>query len=288
MSYLTFAMDTCFYTPHGNYPFDVRCEMLAELGYDGTYLTLWNEQAWKDVEKLSQIKPRHGLDVAAVYVTADLWAPADDPDRRRIRHLIETIEGCDTIEIAATRNRQGIGNSDPAGDDDAIRYLESLLEIATARGLRILLYPHINSWLERIEDAVRICLRMDHPSLQAVFCGFHWFAVEGERLFSRLSEAAPWLGQVNLCGSRKSPHGIAGKATIEPLDCGEIDHFALLGHLRKIGYGGWVGMQGYSLGGDVYANLRRSRAALRDIESRLDRHPHWAEAMIATAPDASA
>lgn len=284
MSFPVYAMDTCFYTPHGDYPLDVRCEMLAELGFDATYLTLWNEQAWRDVEQLPRLKQRFGLDVAGVYATVDPWALPDDPDRRRIRRLVETFDGCDTLELSTVRNRQGLAASDPAGDADAARYLEGLLEIATARNLRILLYPHINAWLERVEDAVRLCERIDHPNLGLVFCGFHWFAADGKGLFNRLDRARPWLRQVNLCGSRKSPNGVGGKATIEPLDTGEIDHFALLGHLRSIGYTGRIGIQGYSLGGDVFAHLRRSLAAIRDIESRLDLHPRWAADMIANAP----
>jgi hypothetical protein len=95
-------------------------------------------------------------------------------------------------------------------------------------------------------------------------------------VFERLDEARPYLRQVNLCGSRRSASGVAGKATIEPLDEGELDNFALLGHLRRIGYEGFIGFQGYSIGGDVYAKLRRSLGALREMEQRLDRHPHWA------------
>ncbi len=277
MAYRVYAMDTCFFTPHGNYDFDVRCEMLRELGYEGTYLTLWSEQAWADLERVPQVRQRHGLEVAAVYVTIDPWAPADHPERQRIRRLVETLEGCNAIEIATIRNRDGIGSSDPRGDDAAAAYLESLLEVAGKRGIQLFLYPHINAWLERVEDAVRLCERLQHPNLGAMFCAFHWFAADGQDLFARLDAARPWLRQVNLCGSRKSPNGVAGKATIEPLDEGELDNFALIGHLQRIGYQGWIGFQGYSIAGDVYAKLKRSLTAFRDIESRLARHPHWAK-----------
>ena len=64
-------------------------------------------------------------------------------------------------------------------------------------------------------------------------------------------------------------------ATIEVLDDGELDSFIVLGELRRAGYDGFIGIQGYSLGGDAYAKFRRSLAALRDIERRLDEHPQW-------------
>jgi hypothetical protein len=70
---------------------------------------------------------------------------------------------------------------------------------------------------------------------------------------------------------------VGGKATVEPMGQGELDNFAILGHLREIGYSGMVGFQGYSIGGDVYANLRQSLSAFRDMERRLDSHPHWAQ-----------
>ncbi|CDR01195.1 hypothetical protein [Streptomyces iranensis] len=58
---------------------------------------------------------------------------------------------------------------------------------------------------------------------------------------------------------------------------GEFDNFAFLGLLGSLDYHGWLGVQGYGIGGDAYENFRRSRDALRGIEHRLGRHPSWAE-----------
>lgn len=55
-----------------------------------------------------------------------------------------------------------------------------------------------------------------------------------------------------------------------------IDNFAVLGALRAVGYAGPMGVQGYSVGGDAYATLRHSLAALRDMARQLDAHPDWA------------
>lgn len=273
-----YAMDTYFYTPQGAYEFDVRSEMLAELGYDATYLTLWSQAAWSDLPNLARVRQKHGLDVAAVYVEIDPWKPAADPIHHRVTTLVRTLEGCRAIELAINcRASGGIEPSDSAGDARVLDYLHPLLEIARSRDIHLYLYPHIGLWIQRIEDAVRICRAMNHPNLGAVFCGFHWFAVDGQNVFDRLDHARPFLRQVNLCGSRRSPAGVAGKATIETLDEGEIDNFAILGRLREIGYDGYIGLQGYSVGGDVYAKLRRSLQAFRDMENRLDRHPRWAQ-----------
>ena len=66
-----YAMDTSFYHSLGSYDFAARCEMLAELGYDGTYLTLWSEVSRQDLKLLGTVPAKHGLSVAAVFDVLD-------------------------------------------------------------------------------------------------------------------------------------------------------------------------------------------------------------------------
>ena len=61
MPSLIYAMDTSFYHSLGSYTFAARCEMLRELGYDATYLTLWSDAAWADVPLLASVTERYGL-----------------------------------------------------------------------------------------------------------------------------------------------------------------------------------------------------------------------------------
>jgi sugar phosphate isomerase/epimerase len=142
----------------------------------------------------------------------------------------------------------GISQSEVAflyntGDGIAEKWLEKALKICERRNIDILLYTHLSFWLERHEDAVRLCRRLNHPHLGIVFCGYHWYAVDGTNLTGILKEAAPYLKQANLSGSRRNPHGFGNVATIEPLDEGELDNFALLGQLKKIGFQGMFGFR---------------------------------------------
>ena len=109
-----------------------------------------------------------------------------------------------------------------------------------------------------------------------VFTGYHWYAVDGTNLSSHLAAVAPYLVLANICGSRRFNNGSGLPATIEPLDEGELDNFALLGALKVQGYDGPVGIQGYSAGGDPYTKLQRSLVAFRGMERRLHEHPEWA------------
>lgn len=269
MNHPLYGMDVGFYHTFGVYPLRTRCEMLAELGYTGTNLTLWSEPAWQDLPKLAEAAPSCGLEVASVYATVDLAMPPEHGENARILTMIEELAASRVVELAL---RSGSGED---GDGLARCFLERALTAAERNDITLLLYPHTHFWLERVGDAVRLCESYASPRLGLVFPAFHWYAVDGADLAGAVRAAAPYLRRVNTNGSRR----ISGQyfpATIEPVGEGEFDNFGFLGMLRAAGYDGWLGVQGYGLGGDVYENLRRSRRVIRDIESRLDRHPSWA------------
>ncbi|GIM45830.1 hypothetical protein DNHGIG_13790 [Collibacillus ludicampi] len=94
MVYRVYAMDFSFYNSMGIYSFEVRCEMLKEIGYDATHLSIWHGERWRDAEKLSSVKQKYGLDVAGVYVVLDLSLGESHPRNEGILKLLETLEGC--------------------------------------------------------------------------------------------------------------------------------------------------------------------------------------------------
>jgi len=271
VSYRLFGMDVGFYNSIGVYPLETRCEMLADLGYDATNLTLWSDAAWSDLPKLGSAASSSGLSVACINVTVDLSAPTDRGETARILDMIERIEATDTVELALRFDAVQARGPDAAAD----RFLDAALEAAQRNDVKLLLYPHAHFWLERVADAVRLCAHYDTERLCMTFSAFHWYAVDGENLCAQLRAAGPYLRQVNTSGSRR----VSGQylpATIEPVGDGEFDNFAFLGMLRELGFDGLLGVQGYGVGGDVYSNLRRSLEAIREAERRLDKHPHWA------------
>ncbi len=273
MKHFVFAMDTCFSNSIvGVYPYEIRCEMLAELGYDGIYVSL-SPGELQNASKMAVTKEQYGIKVTAAYGGFDIAAEKSDPKLKQVAELFDQLpNGCD-LELSLSCGDNSVERSSPDGDDKAIDRLGALLDIAERHQANVCLYPHFGAWLERIEDGVRLCQKLDHPCLKVVFCGFHWYAVGGKDLTRRIEEAMPYLHCVNMCGTRRGGN-IAG-CTIEPLDSGEMDNFALLGLLNRNGYTGRIGFQGYSIGGDVYLYLQRSLAVFRDMEDRLERHPNW-------------
>jgi sugar phosphate isomerase/epimerase len=267
-----FAMDTCFYNSQGSYSLDARCEMLRELGYDGTYLTLWDDASLEDLSRLGDAARAHDLAVAGVWSTLDVAAGEAGANRLAFASA-PRLGGLTRLELGIRDSRSADRRYDASEDDEARALIERLLALLPD-DVEICLYPHVNFWLERFEDAIELCDRVDDERLGLCFPAYHWYAVRGDPVEPLLAKAGSRLRSVNVCGSRR----LADPAmpTIESLADGELDNFALLGSLQRVGYRGMVGVQGYGMGGDCYGNLQRSLTAYRDLTRRLAAHPEWA------------
>jgi sugar phosphate isomerase/epimerase len=250
------ALDSFFYTSMGVYAFQSQCEMLAGLGYDGITVSAWSGTPLTDLSLLPTVKARHGLDVAALYTVLH-----EGRNDALLRRIIESVEGVELIELAVQTSLNG-----SAG---IMRFIESLLPVAERRGLRIALYPHLGHVTQTTSETVGLCRHFDHPRLGTSFNGYHWYASEEGGLDQRLAAMQPWLMQVVLSGSTMSPLGWGGVATMEPLDRGELDNFAVMAALERIGYAGGIGILGWDYGGDVYSKLQRCLAAARTLDRRV-------------------
>lgn len=263
-----FAMDTCFLTSTGKYGLRARCEMLQELSYDGSYLSLLKKQDWEDLPSAERVAAECGVPLQGVYYTLDMDTPGSVEEARAV---IDALQSCKTVELAVTGSSRTHAPSDPGADPVVIALLAPLIAAAEAKGITLVLYPHIGLWLERTSDAVRLCKTINHPNLRASFGAFHWFAVDGTRLDQVIAEVAPYLHSVNICGCAK----VNDRAQILPLDQGTLDNFALLALLSQAGYRGPIGLQGFSVGGDVYGKLKQSLDSYRSMAARVKSHPDW-------------
>lgn len=271
-----FAMDFAFYSSMGAYDFADCCEISRAAGYDAMLLSVWDGRNWERAQELASMKARFGIDPAGVYVVLNLALGEGDLRNRGILTMLETMPEGSTVQLAIGSAAPHLRPSDPAGDAPASAWLQRALDIAAPRHIQILLYHHLSFWVEKFADAIRLSTTLAHPNLGVVFCGYHWYALEGAGLAPLIKQALPYLKQVNLSGSRRSPLGFGQVATIEPLDTGEMDNFALVALLHRLGYTGMLGYLGWDEGGDPYLKLERSLRAMKDMRSRAERHPHWA------------
>jgi len=153
--------------------------------------------------------------------------------------------------------------SSPEGDERAVEIIREVAGMADDAGVRVALYPHINEWLERHDDALRVVEKVGKGNVGLSFNLFHRLRIEGEEgIDEQLERLRPYLFTVTINGSSKT-------GSIETLDSGEFDIYKLLSTLKGLGYGGPVGLQGWGIKGDVRENLARSMAAWRKFSGRL-------------------
>lgn len=259
-----YAFDNYFRTTDCGLTIAERWDLLKALGYGKGYHSTARENpsSWSEFLGLEEQRRRSGLGLAAAYTVVDLSSP-EPVHRPRVIDMIHHLRTGDTLELALQFGWQ-VDCSDPGHDAAAEQFLRPLLESAAERGVVLSLYHHFGFWLERIEDAVRLAARIDHPNLGVTFCGYHWFACGGNRLGEKIARAAPWLRLVNLCGARPA-HRFAGilPATVEPVGEGTFPLAEFIDALRAIDYCGDVGFQGFRIEGDPRETLGRSIEAFR-------------------------
>jgi hydroxypyruvate isomerase len=131
-----------------------------------------------------------------------------------------------------------------AGNEDYGRgrpvFLDNLAAAATraaAHGLTLLLEPlnprdNPGYFYSRLDQAVSIIEELQVPNLKLQFDVYHVAIAEGDVL-KKLEKYLPVIGNVQIAGvpSRAEP------------DEGEIAYPAVLAHLDRIGYAGWVGAE---------------------------------------------
>ena len=243
---------------------DQQAEMLKELGYEGV------GHIWLDnVDKRLASLDAKGLKLYQITMSVNM-APGKEPyDDRKFTEVLSLIKAHPSsaggVQFCVIMN--GRKPSDLAGDARAVEILRKMSDEARESGADLLLYPHANNWLERIEDAVRVADKVDRPNVNVMFNVCHWLRVDKSRDYARpLKLAMPRLHAVSICGAdvtKKNP--VWTKDYILPLDQGTFDIAAFLKTLNTLGYRGPIGLQCYGIGGDAKVHLAHSMAAWRKL-----------------------
>lgn len=235
--------------------------LLKELGYDGAG-HIWLEKIPERLQTLDAA----GLKLFQITTTVDLGPgkPAYDP---RLKEVFPLLKGR-RVQFDLLINGRPPG--DPAGEARAIEVLRELSDLAKDSGSELLLYHHLGSWLDRIDDAVRLADKVDRPNVQVMFNLCHWLRVEKTRDYRpALERALPRLRAVSINGADEFSDAPDWRGYIQPLGHGSFDVFKFLKTLRELGYSGPIGLQCYGIRGDAGDHLVESIKAWRDYSARL-------------------
>jgi sugar phosphate isomerase/epimerase len=243
--------------------FDEQAAMLKDLGYAGV------GHLWLDnVEKRLKSLDAKGLKLFQITMLVNIVPGKEPYDDRKFTQVLSLIKGRG-VQFCVLMD--GMKPSDPAGDAPAVEILRKMSVEARDSGADLLLYPHANQWLERIEDCVRVADKVDRANVNVMFNLCHWLRVDPGRDYKPLlKRAMPRLHAVSICGADVTMKNPAWtRDYILPLDQGTFDLGAFLKTLKELGYRGPIGLQCYGIGGDAREHLARSMAAWRKLKTTL-------------------
>ena len=228
-----------------------QAEMLRELGFDGVGYPLWLDE---NLEKNLAILDKAELPVYHLFVSVNV-KPDAQPFDPRVPDAIRKLKG---RPVTVTLLLQGLPPGDPKGEEQAVKILRQLGDIAAEADVRISIYHHTGDWTESMLHAIEVIKKADHPRVGVNFNLCHWLMIDGDKDYRPvLRENAAKIFAVTIggatIGSKTWANGL-----IQPLDKGDFDNQELLALLKEIGYTGPIGLMCYGIGGDAREHLKRS------------------------------
>lgn len=235
--------------------------MLKELGYAGVG-HIWLDQVAERIKTLDEA----GLTLFQITMNVDV-SPGKTPYEAKFKEVLSLVKGRH-LQFALLLN--GMKPSDPSVDPHAVAILREMSDLAQDAGAQLLLYPHQGSWVERIEDSIRVADQVNRPNVGIMFNLCHWLRVDKQRDYARLlQQAMPRLWAVSINGADDHDEKPGWDRYIQPLDKGSFDVGKFLKTLQDLGYRGPIGLQCYGIGGDTREHLARSLAAWKKLRPAL-------------------
>ncbi len=246
-----------------NRDFAQQAEMISELGFDGVgHLLLQGIP-----ERLATLDEK-GLKLVWLHSYVDIGPDSVTYDPG-LRDAVALLRG---REVLLSLTIRGGKRSDPSYDDRVVPVLREIADLAATTGQRVVLYPHVGDWVERIGDAVRVARKVDRPNLGAMFNLCHWLRVEySDRLEETLEQAMPHLFAVSIHGADPPPGD--WDRLIQPLGSGSFDVAGMLRTLHRLGYRGPIGLFCWGIGGDAQVHLMQSMTAWQRLAAEAVAEP---------------
>ncbi len=234
---------------------DEGVTLIKELGYPGI-----GSVYPQDLAAYQAACSKTGLKVFSIYCSAKVHSTGYTYDAK-ISKAIALLKGTDAIvELNVQRG------DDPL-EAHAIALVKQVAADAKAAGLRVILYPHTNDYIERIDHALRIAKATGCDNVGIAFNLCHFLKVQPkDNLTEIVCEAKDRLWSVSLCGA--DIDGNDWNTLIRPLDEGTFDQTKFLSLLRKQGYDGAIGLQCFGIRLAPRQHLSRSLHAWEKLHSK--------------------
>ena len=245
---------------------DAQLDLVREIGFTGLS---WRTDAPERVRQVLDGAKQRNLKLYVIYCTLHLsdGRLTYDP---RLKEIIALAKGSGAMLWPNMVSKQ-FKNSSPDGDPIAVAGLRELADLCAAHDMRIAIYPHVNMWVHRLEDALRVVKQVERKNVGVTFNLSHVLLDEAEaRIPALIEEAAPHLFVATINGADSGASKKETARMIQRLDQGTYDVGAVLKKLRAVGFTGPIGLQCYNIKGDPRENLRRSMDAWRKVTVKGD------------------
>ncbi|HYH57107.1 MAG TPA: TIM barrel protein [Anseongella sp.] len=248
-----------------------QVQLLRSLGYQGM-----EKKGIEGLAETLEALDKYRLELYTMYLNVDL-DNREQPYDQRLREVFRMLKGRPTMPWFYITSRQ-YPPSSAENDSIAVPILQEIADMAAEYGTRVMIYPHIDFWVDNVDDAVRVAGKVNRPNLGIAFNLCHFLARQGpeaaETLEPAIEKSMPYLFAISLNGADQPTVEIMKaenlwKYFIQPLGQGDYDTFAYLRAFIERGFKGPVGLQCFNLKEEKAVHLGKSILAWRDFGARM-------------------
>ncbi len=260
-----YAFNNSMRMPHAPEGTEAQAELIKRLGFDGlsghTNDEYFSRRAALD---------KAGLKMPEIYWGIDMDSTGKISYKEGLKEIIKDSKNRDLV-IALFSDVKYFTNNKVEGDPLLARAIGELADFAAPYGVKIAIYPHVNTYCETSEHSVRLAKMANRPNVGAIFNTCHLLKVEGEEGWEqKLLNALPYLYMISISGADSgNTKEMNWDKLIQPLGEGSFDTYKLVKLAKDNGYKGLFGLQCYNIKQDCEKALTKSMSTWNTYKRKL-------------------
>lgn len=248
-----------------------QVQLLRSFGYDGM-----EKKGIDGFSETLEALDKNGLKLYTMYININL-DNEDQPYDKRLKEVFKRLQGRETMPWFYITSDQ-FKPSSKENDAIAVPILQEIADMANEYGIKVMIYPHINFWVDNVEDAVRVAEKVNRRNLGITFNLCHFLADQGtkanEAFIPLVEKAMPYIFAISLNGADKPTEELMESNNlwehlIQPLGEGNYNVNQYLNAFIERGFKGPVGLQCYSIKEEKQVHLKNSMAAWKEFQSEM-------------------
>lgn len=248
-----------------------QVQLVKSMGFDGM-----EKNGLENFSETLTALDKNGLKLYTMYINVNL-DNKEQPYDKTLRDVFKKLEGRPTMPWFFITSKLYKPSSEE-NDAIAVPILQEIADMADEYGIRVMIYPHINFWVDNVNDAVRVAKKVNRRNLGITFNLCHFFADQGtkasESFIPTVEKAMPYLFAISLNGADIPTEDIIQSKNIwqhfiQPLGDGNYNTYEYLDAFISRGFKGPVGLQCYNIKEEKPVHLKRSVATWRNYQRKI-------------------